>query len=580
MVGSRCSMKIEYTRTLIILGVIILILINFLFFWIGYQNYLYPQLSDFAILGVEDEGSFLVLNVEESHNAREYVVKIMKNKEVIYTTSSETNYIVLENFSADYNDVLEISAIAYNKNKEKKESRNTYQYLYQDASFFKERDHYVASQKDLNLSILGYDYGNDYDLELYYNKNKIYESKVSSENILVAKEAVEGYSGRITAYLKNQNNRIISMFNFYLNTPVVGKLFITSPANDFRTRWNDINVSFKGGENANHFFANLYVDHNLVTRIELENIFNSVTIPASLLQENTNYSLILEAVYEDYTEIAETANLDFSIARHETTNPVYVSHNPSFIKSGTKVALQSMTDNAIIYYTTDGSEPTTDSLIYKEPITIMENTTIKTFAYTKHRYNSPTNTYLFQIQDKDLVVYLSPSNQDGNYGVSSTGFTTEMAIMNKIADVVEKNLKANGVKVYRNYPSGDINQWTSQSNAYKADFHLAIHSNASGHHTARGIEIYVDDEVSPALSIASTIYDNLWRIYSGNDNYLNHRGVKYARGSLGEVNKNYLPCGALIEVAYHDQYDDALWIMENIDKIGQNIANSIISYYN
>lgn len=152
--------------------------------------------------------------------------------------------------------------------------------------------------------------------------------------------------------------------------------------------------------------------------------------------------------------------------------------------------------------------------------------------------------------------------------------------MNRIGDTVVNTLKINGVTVYRNNSSGDINAWNNVSNAVNADFHLAIHSNASGTHLARGPEIFVDDETSLALSIASNIYDNLWAIYPGNSIQSYHRGVKYARGSLGEVNKEYLPCGALIEVAYHDNVDDATWIMQNIDKIGQNIANSILTYYN
>ena len=72
----------------------------------------------------------------------------------------------------------------------------------------------------------------------------------------------------------------------------------------------------------------------------------------------------------------------------------------------------------------------------------------------------------------------------------------------------------------------------------------------------------------------------MWSIYPGNTNPTYNRGVKYARGSLGEANDDYVRNGALIEVAFHDEYNDALWIVENLEQIGQNIASSIISYYN
>ena len=573
-------MKKEYKRTLSIIVVILLIVVNFAFFWIGYQSFMYPKLSEFSITNVESVGEALVLNVTSSNHATKYEAKVLKDDEVVYQTTSDSEAIPLTNFTANYNETFTIDVVAYNKNDEKIKSTNQLLYTYQDATFLTTQDHYVTENQDMVLYLDGYDFQESYTVELLYNQNKIYECEVNGADIVIPRDVVEGYSGRITAHLKNSENRIISTFNFYLNTPVVGKLTLLSPNDGYRTRWNDVTLEFLGGENANHFYANLYVGDTLVNRLEVPKYEKSVVIPASAFSENTDYRIVLEAVYEDYVEIAETLSVNVSIGSKETTNPVYVSHNPTFIRAGTKVELKSRTNHATIYYTTDGSDPTTSSAVYKEPFVIQENMTIKTFAVSDNRYDSVINTYNFQVRDKNLVIYLSPSNQNGNYGVESTGFTTEMEIMNQIADVVERTLKNNGVIVYRNYPSGDINAWVAASNYVRADFHLAIHSNASASHEARGIEIYVDDAQSNALSIATNIYNNLWSIYPGNNVSTYNRGVKYANGSLGEVNDDFLPTGALIEVAYHDQYDDALWIMKNINTIGENIANSILSYYN
>ena len=573
-------MKKEYKRTLCVIGVILLIVVNFAFFWIGYQSFMYPKLSEFSITNVESVGSSLVLNVTSSNHATKYEAKIMKDDEVIYQTTSDTEVIPLTNFTANYNETFTIDVVAYNKNEEKIESTNKLEYTYQDATFLTTQDHYITENQDMVLYLEGYHMQDNYTVELFYNQNKIYESVVTGEDIVISQDAVKGYSGRITARLKNSYDRIVSTFNFYLNTPVVGKLTLISPNDGYRTRWNDVIIEFLGGENANHFYANLYMGENLVNRIEVLKKGDFVVIPADAFMENIDYRIVLEAVYEDYTEIAETLSVNVRIGTKETTNPVYVSHNPTFIRAGTAVELKSRTANTTIYYTTDGSDPTTDSMVYKEPIVINSDATIKTYAVSSNRYDSEVNTYNFQVREKNLVVYLSPSNQNGNYGVASTGFTTEMEIMNKIADVVEATLKNNGVTVYRNSPSGDINAWVATSNYVHADFHLAIHSNASSSHEARGIEIYVDDAQSNALSVATNIYNNLWSIYPGNTVSTYDRGVKYANGALGEVNDEFLPTGALIEVAYHDQYDDALWIMQNISTIGENIANSILSYYN
>ena len=64
------------------------------------------------------------------------------------------------------------------------------------------------------------------------------------------------------------------------------------------------------------------------------------------------------------------------------------------------------------------------------------------------------------VREKEaLKVYISPSNQSRNLGVSDVGYTNEMDEMNDVADYVIERLKSYGVKVYRNYPSGGINAW-------------------------------------------------------------------------------------------------------------------------
>jgi len=58
------------------------------------------------------------------------------------------------------------------------------------------------------------------------------------------------------------------------------------------------------------------------------------------------------------------------------------------VDSGTQVALQGMPADAAVYYTTDLSEPTTSSMLYTEPITITDSTTIKAIAVHPGAYTS------------------------------------------------------------------------------------------------------------------------------------------------------------------------------------------------
>ena len=560
--------------------VLFLIVLNLSFFVIGYYVYLNPKLGDFSIETVVETEKFLAINITPSVNATKYEVEVVKNNEIIFEKVEENTQISLEDFEANYNDELEITVKAYNKKNEEKESLNTYNYVYKDASFKKDQNHLLAKSTDLVLKLDGYNNQEKYYVQVFYGKKFLYETSLVQEEVIIPYDVVKDYSGRLTAVLYNESNRKLSTFTFYLNTPVVGKLTLLSPKEEFNTRWNDIIVKYLGGENANHFYINLYSDGNLISQTEVFPEKSEITIPASMLSENTNYFVTLEAVYEDYFEIAETLSFNLNVSKKETTEPVYVSHNPSFIKKGTTVDLKSRTSGTTIYYTLDGSDPNTSSLVYEKPLVIDDNVTLKTYAVSPNRFDSPINTYDFQIKEKTPVIYLSPSNQYDNYGAKDSSFTTEKEMMNKLADVIEVHLKNAGFVVYRNNPYGDINAWNSFSNAVGADLHFAIHSNGSASHTARGVEIHVDDEVSPSLSIAANIYENLFDIYPAKETPLYNRGIKYARGSLGEVNDNYVNNGALIEVAFHDNYEDATWIVQNLEQIGQNIASSIISYYN
>ena len=121
-------------------------------------------------------------------------------------------------------------------------------------------------------------------------------------------------------------------------------------------------------------------------------------------------------------------------------------------------------------------------------------------------------------------------------------------------------------------------EWLNESRRFNASLHLAIHSNGSSKHDTKGMEIYVDDFDSKMLSLATIMYSNLYDIYPYKSSITN-RGIKYALGSLGEVKKENTSRGILIEIAHHDDYDDAKWMVDNLEEISNNIANSIISYY-
>ena len=65
------------------------------------------------------------------------------------------------------------------------------------------------------------------------------------------------------------------------------------------------------------------------------------------------------------------------------------------VTKGTKVELSTTANNAKIYYTTDGSQPTEESSLYQGPIEITQDITIKFIAVSGSRKSLSTNGDLY-----------------------------------------------------------------------------------------------------------------------------------------------------------------------------------------
>lgn len=68
---------------------------------------------------------------------------------------------------------------------------------------------------------------------------------------------------------------------------------------------------------------------------------------------------------------------------------------------GSTVTITCEEADATIYYTTDGTEPSTESAVYSDPVTINEITVIKAFAVCEGYTDSAVASYLFTIVDEN-----------------------------------------------------------------------------------------------------------------------------------------------------------------------------------
>lgn len=76
--------------------------------------------------------------------------------------------------------------------------------------------------------------------------------------------------------------------------------------------------------------------------------------------------------------------------------PTFTPAAGSYI-SGQTVSIACATEGATIYYTTDGTEPTTESAVYAEAFTVSETTTVKAFAVKEGMNNSDVTSATYTI---------------------------------------------------------------------------------------------------------------------------------------------------------------------------------------
>jgi N-acetylmuramoyl-L-alanine amidase len=171
-------------------------------------------------------------------------------------------------------------------------------------------------------------------------------------------------------------------------------------------------------------------------------------------------------------------------------------------------------------------------------------------------------------------VFLSPSTQE--YNLYVTDGRSEEYYMNQIADAMEPYLKASGITYSRNNPNLTVGGSVRLSNAGNYDMHLALHSNASPPALSgrmQGTDMYYFNGSASGEAMAEIIADNMATIY------LYPEMVEtLANDTLYELRNTSAPT-VLVEFAYHDNYEDAAWIANNIDNIARIMVLSLTQYF-
>lgn len=169
--------------------------------------------------------------------------------------------------------------------------------------------------------------------------------------------------------------------------------------------------------------------------------------------------------------------------------------------------------------------------------------------------------------DETIKIYINPSVQYKNLYASDLG--NEGEHMREISIILTDMLvDYTNLVVYANnsYPGLSLSDSIKESNSYDVDYHIALHSNAGG---GKGSEGWHSNSSKKLTNSILTELDEILPYKT--------RGLKDGSKSLYEI-KNTKSCATLIEVLFHDDYDQAKFIILNYYSIAKAIFEGIVSY--
>lgn len=168
---------------------------------------------------------------------------------------------------------------------------------------------------------------------------------------------------------------------------------------------------------------------------------------------------------------------------------------------------------------------------------------------------------------KQYKIYINPSVQYSNMYASNLG--NEGQHMNSISKLLVGMLNEyTNLIVYSNnsLPGKSLSESVKESNSLNVDYHLSLHSNAGG---GKGSEGFY---TKSSYGFTKSILDSLQEVLP-----YSTRGPKYGQDSLYEL-KRTTASASLIEILFHDDTAQALFIINNQKEIAEAIFNGIVSY--
>lgn len=165
-------------------------------------------------------------------------------------------------------------------------------------------------------------------------------------------------------------------------------------------------------------------------------------------------------------------------------------------------------------------------------------------------------------------IFVSPSDQYNNK--YAYGNTNEAEQCKKIATALVEALLRNKFET-KMMQGPDMATVVNASNAWAADLHVCVHTNAYNG-TISGTRIYAYDKEKPGYQAALKVFNRLAPITPGTSESVQINKTWY------EMVNTDAPC-VYCECEFHDNPVSAKWIVEHTGLIGEAIAAGICDHF-
>ena len=362
------------------------------------------KLTEFEIINfnqnIDEYQNFNKLSWTKSINAEKYQVIVYdENLKILKVLETKDTNIYLNNISATNNKKIYININAIDSVKNKKAINNkNYSIIWKAPTLDINDNMIIYNNNDLDINVLYKENLIGYYYELLKDDTLIYKGDIFNNKFSIPKEYISTLFGKYELRLcKNIDDvkMIVSRRTINISVPNISNIEMIYPKNNSKIEWDDFKIEFTGGDNAVNYYLTLtnsngkkILDNKKINDKNYEVLINK-------LKENKKYTLEIMASNPLDKSVSKVKKIRFETLNKSKTKNVESNTPNGNVTWGKLIALTSQTKDAQIYYTIDGSEPSTNSTLYKEPIKINSRIIIKAIAVRKNMNNSEVTEFKY-----------------------------------------------------------------------------------------------------------------------------------------------------------------------------------------